>query len=228
LARSGFSTLSLIQLVTRNLTPVAGVIFLGWSAPSLLVLYFIDTMLAFGSVLLLVMAHITGMGEGKGMPSGPGDWLKMAMGVLLATAFFALPFGVPLYIMLAEFDFSLAATLDDTAFRYGLVAQLAFSLQSLFTAHRDLVRRQDDEAVLKRRTQFIVARWLAVIFVAMTGFVGVLGPRFGGVLMLVAYAVASVYAELFPERVDAWFSRPKGAKTQRKTGRGKRSLNVKR
>jgi hypothetical protein len=27
--------------------------------------------------------------------------------------------------------------------------------------------------------------------------------------MLIAYGVASVYAELFPERLDAWFNRGK-------------------
>ncbi len=32
--------------VARNIVPLAGIVFLGWSAPTVLVLYFADTMFA--------------------------------------------------------------------------------------------------------------------------------------------------------------------------------------
>ena len=57
--------LQVLSLVARNLVPVAGVLFLGWSAPDLLVLYFVDTVLAIASLLLLVAVCLTGIGPVK-------------------------------------------------------------------------------------------------------------------------------------------------------------------
>lgn len=40
------------SLIARNLVPIGGVIFLGWSAPNLLAPYFVDTTLSLAAVLL--------------------------------------------------------------------------------------------------------------------------------------------------------------------------------
>jgi hypothetical protein len=41
---------AIASLISRNLVPVAGVLFLGWSAANLLLLYYIDTVLEFAVV----------------------------------------------------------------------------------------------------------------------------------------------------------------------------------
>lgn len=208
-SKQPWSLPALASLVTRNLMPVLGVLFLGWSAPNLLALYFIDTLLAFAAVMLLVMGHITGMGEGKGLPNGVRDWTRLVAATAMVMPFVAIPLGMPIFLLFAEFGISSREMLDDPNFRYGLWMQALLSAQAFIVSHRDLSRRDDDDEVLKHRVQYILVRWIAVIAASMTGLVSLLGPHFGGIVMLVVYAAASVYAELFPERVDAWLNPPK-------------------
>lgn len=208
------SPAAILSLVTRNLVPVVGVLLLGWSAPNLLVLYYLDTMLAFAVVVLLVARHVTGLGK----PGGPGrpltgalDWLRAGAGSLLAAALICIPLGVPLFMVLADFGWSPAVAFADRSFLIGLALQVAGSISGCVQAHRELLARTDDEHVLKHRAAFIVARWLVVIFGAMTGVVGLLGPWFGGALIVLVYAGSTTYFELLPERALQWLN-PKEAR----------------
>jgi hypothetical protein len=204
-------------LIARNLVPVGGALFLGWSAPNLLVLYFIDTLLAFGSVLLLVAAHVTGLGavgDTRRLRTA-GDWLRGGFGTTLATLLIGLPLGVPLFILLAEFDWAPLAAFADRSFAAGLLMQVGLSVSGFVQAHRELLAREDDERILKHRVAFIVARWGVVLFVAMSGLPGMLGPWIGGILVLVAYAGATICFELFPGSALAWINPREAAKDAR-------------
>jgi len=215
------------SLVSRNLVPVAGVLLLGWSAPDLLILYYLDTILGLAVVVLLIARHVTGLGkpgeQGKPM-KGPRDWVRAAAGALLGAVLIGLPLGVPLFIMLAQFDWSLGTALADRAFLTGLAMQAAGSIYGCVQAHRDLLARDDDEHVLKHRAAFVVGRWMVVLVVAMTGLAALFGPRFGGALVVLAYACATVYFELHPERALQWLN-PREARAgnaQAKRGSDKR------
>jgi uncharacterized protein DUF6498 len=202
------------SLVARNLVPAMGVLFLGWSAGNLLVLYFVDTVLAFAVVVLLIARHITGLGKPgeKGRPlQGPLDWIRTGFGALLGAMLICLPLGAPLFILLAEFDWSPSAALADRSFLAGLAFQVVGSITGCIQAHRELLVHDDDEHVLKHRAAFIVARWLVVVIATFAGFIGILGPWIGGALMMVVYAGATVYFELMPERALAWLN-PKEAR----------------
>ncbi len=205
---------NIASLIARNLVPAVGVLFLGWSAGNLLVLYYLDTILSAAVVMLLIARHITGLGKPgqRGRPlEGPLDWIKASLGSLLGAILICLPLGVPLVWTLAQFDWSVAAALADKSFLTGLGLQVAGSISGGFQAHRDLLARSDDERVLKHRAAFIVARWLVVLIVAFTGFIGFLGPWIGGTLIVLVYAGATVYFELFPDRALAWLN-PKEAR----------------
>ena len=205
---------SIASLIARNLVPAVGVLFLGWSAGNLLVLYYLDTILAFAVVVLLVARHITGLrkpGELGLSVNGPLDWTKASLGSLLAAVLICLPLGVPLVWTLAAFDWSISAALADRSFVTGLALQVGGSMFGCLHAHRDLLARTDDERVLKHRAAFIVARWLVVLTVAFTGVAGVLGPWIGGTLVMLVYAGATVYFELFPGRALMWLN-PKEAR----------------
>jgi hypothetical protein len=197
------------SLVSRNLVPVAGVLLLGWSAPDLLILYYLDTILGLAVVVLLIARHVTGLGKvgepGRPM-NGPLDWARAAAGALLAAVLIGLPLGVPLFILLVQFDWSLATALADRTFVTGLAVQAAGSAYGCVQAHRDLLARDDDEHVLKHRAAFVVGRWMVVLVVAMTGLAALFGPRFGGALVVLAYAGATVYFELYPERALQWLN----------------------
>jgi hypothetical protein len=132
--------------------------------------------------------------------------VRGAAGSLLGAVLIGLPLGVPLFIMLAQFDWSIATALADRAFVSGLALQAAGSVYGCVQAHRDLLARDDDERVLKHRAAFVVGRWMVVLVAAMTGLAAVFGPRFGGALVLLAYAGASVYFELYPERALQWLN----------------------
>ena len=205
---------SIASLIARNLVPAVGVLFLGWSVGNLLVLYYLDTILSFAVVVLLVARHVTGLGKPgeRGRPlHGSLDWIKGSLGSLLAAVLICLPLGVPLVWTLAAFDWSVSAALADRSFLTGLALQIGGSIYGGIQAHRDLVARTDDERVLKHRAAFIVARWLVVLAVAFTGVAGFLGPWIGGTLVVLVYAGATVYFELFPDRALMWLN-PKEAR----------------
>ena len=96
--------------------------------------------------------------------------------------------------------------LADRSFLIGLGLQVAGSISGCFQAHRGLLVRTDDERVLKHRAAFIVARWLVVLIVAFTGVSGLLGPWIGGTLVVLVYAGATVYFEVFPDRALQWLN----------------------
>jgi hypothetical protein len=208
--------LQVASLIARNLVPVAGVLFLGWSAPDLLVLYFVDTVLSIASLLLLVAVYLTGIGPVKrARPFGGGmDWVKVAAVSLLGGVLIGLPFGVPMYILLADFGWSPVAAFSNQSFVYGLAVQAFISGMDCIRAYRELAGRDDVNQLLKRRTGFVFARWMVVLIAAMTGLPGMFGPRFGGIVVLLVYAGATVYFEIFPERALAWLN-PKAARQQR-------------
>jgi hypothetical protein len=200
---------SIASLIARNLVPAVGVLFLGWSAGNLLVLYYLDTVLSAAVVILLIARHVTGLGKPgeRGRPlAGPLDWFKASLGSLLGAVLMCLPLGVPLVWTLAAFDWSLSAALVDRGFLTGLGIQVAGSIYGGIGAHRDLVARTDDERVLKHRAAFVIARWLVVLIVAFTGFIGFMGPWIGGTLIVLVYAGATTYFELFPDRALAWLN----------------------
>jgi hypothetical protein len=130
---------------------------------------------------------------------------------LLAAVLICLPLGVPLVWTLSAFDWSVSAAFVDRSFVTGLALQIAGSIYGGIQAHRDLLARTDDERVLKHRGAFIVARWLVVLAVAFTGVAGFLGPWIGGTLVVLVYAGATVYFELFPDRALMWLN-PKEAR----------------
>jgi len=51
---------ALAALIAVSITPVAGIVFLGWLPGAVLVTYFVDTFVGLGVVVLMVMIHVTG------------------------------------------------------------------------------------------------------------------------------------------------------------------------
>jgi Family of unknown function (DUF6498) len=51
---------ALAALVAVNITPLAGIMFLGWQPAGVLISYAVDTYIGFLTVILLLMIHVTG------------------------------------------------------------------------------------------------------------------------------------------------------------------------
>ena len=191
---------SLAALIAANVAPLVGILVLGWSPIAVLVLYFVDTLLSLGVVLLLVMMHVTGNAQGRPL-SGFKDWGQAFVSFVILGGIFGLPLSMPLWFIgpehiMAEFE------RPGSGLAYGLLAQLLLSALAAARMHRELKARDDDDRLLARRTLFLVARWITVFLALTFGVVGLLGPRWGAFVLVAIYGGASVYFELFPERAE--------------------------
>ena len=200
---------ALASLIAANLAPLIGIVLLGWSPLSILVLYFVDTFLGLGVVVLLVMTHVTGNDLGRPL-AGWKDWTKAVIGLAFLGAIFALPMSVPLWIVGGD---ELAAELgrSGVGLGYAILAQAVMSALAAARMHRVLKAREDDDRVLARRAIYLIARWMTMFVAVVTGFVPLLGPLIGGFVLVAIYGGASIYFELFPERAER-FVRGRAAK----------------
>ena len=204
--------LAVATLVTRNLVPIAGVIFLDWKAVNIIVLYFADFMLDLATCLLM-LALLDPEARAEAAKLGTaGAWIKAIIGVLIAgivlLAVFAFVFGMPVYFALAMDEGSLEKLFTDERFLKGLLLHLLLSAFNFVLAYRYLSRmRRDDpkfvlDAAVRRRFNYVTGRWFAVY---ATGLFAAFFP----ILMVVAYSAATVYAELSPRRIEEMLNLPK-------------------
>lgn len=191
---------SLASLVTANVAPVVGVLVLGWSPIAILILYFVDTLLSLGVVMLMVMLHVTGNARGQRF-SGFQDWAQGIGALVFLGAIFALPLSLPLWFIgppnvAAEFE------RPGSGLFYAILLQVAMSAYSAVRMHRDLEQRHDDDRVLVRRGLYVMARWITLFIAMGTGLVELFGARWGAFVLVTVYGGASVYFELFPQRAE--------------------------
>ena len=207
-APSARSPEALAALVATSITPVAGILILGWLPGAVLVSYFVDTFVGFGVVMVMVMLHVTG---DKGRPIvGWKNWAKAVAGLAILGAIMALPLSFPLWFVLGD-DPATHALFRDRNVLAALAVHVLMSAYAALRMHRMLEATHDDEKILAARAIFLAARWLALFVAMVTGLVGALGPRIGGFVLVAVYAGASIYFELFPERAARWL-RGSGAK----------------
>jgi hypothetical protein len=186
--------LAIAQVVARNATPLAGILFLGWSAGNVLLLYFWDTLLAMG-VIFAGMLSVFARNEEGTAASINGQVGAVATAAFL-TAFFAIPLGVPLIFVLAPSGFQWRAALSDDGFRIGLVTQAITAFWSYIELYRALKTSTMEQLRLKRRFALVFLRWLAVIMVVYTGIGILLAP----LLFVAVYALVSIFAEVAPDK----------------------------
>lgn len=192
---------ALAALIAASITPVAGIVFLGWLPSAVLVSYFVDTFVGLGVVVLMVMIHVTGDNDRPIV--GWKNWTKAVIGLLILGAIMALPLSFPLWFLFAD-DRETYALFFDRNFLLALAVQVLMSAFAAVRMHRMLAATRDDEKILAARAIFLAARWLALFVAMVTGLVGALGPRIGGFVLVAVYAGASIYFELFPERAARW------------------------
>jgi len=217
------SAVAIAQIVARNIVPLVGVLFLGWHAGNVLLLYFLDTLLAIGVMLAGLMGAVPRWAPSI-RPIGP---IRTIAATLFLVVFFSLPLGVPLFIMLFGVnDVTLREVLTDTGFRTGAIMQAAAAIWSYLDLARALREHSPEELRVKRRFALVFLRWVGVLMVIYTS-IGIQLP----VLVIATYVAISIWEEIAPDRflmaigdredVDA-ASRPKQGTDGRRAGGKKR------
>lgn len=189
---------ALASLVAVNVTPLAGILLLGWQPVGVLISYFVDTFVGFCSVMMLTMIHVTGDEEDTPI-EGWRRWSKLVGALVFLAALILLPLALPL-VFVFGIDRVVDVILEDSGLRLGLAVQVAMSVFASMRVHRQLVATHDDDRILAGRALFLAARWIVVFAAVATGLVPALGPRVGSLVLIAFYAAASIWFELHPEQ----------------------------
>ena len=189
--------IAIAQIVARNITPLVGILFFHWSASNVLILYFIDTLLSMAVIFAGLAKSFTPASD---VVTGRiKSEITFVFVALFLTAFFAIPLGMPIGIVLATADFSWRFAFYDESLRLGVLAQCIIALGSHVELYRALATHSPEQLKLKQRFGLVLMRWVAVMAVCYTGL-GFLGD-YGVFLLVAAYIGASIFAEIAPDRL---------------------------
>jgi hypothetical protein len=188
-----------VYFVLRNLVPVAGVLFLGWSARQQLVLYFLDTLLSLTVLFALALANFFPIDNEDGLSARINSAGGVFGSAVAITAVLAVPLGMPLVFMLAPHGVPWE---EFTTRSFGVSVGLHMTLALLTFAafYRDMRAMAYPLPALKRQVPFAIVRWIAVIMVLYTGIPLLLG-EYGGLLLVVIYAACGIAVDIAPGRV---------------------------
>lgn len=192
-------------VIARNAIPVIGVLFLGWAALNLVILYFFDTL---GGMWALIAALLTQFfGGWTTLP-----WktrftnLLWVLGLsLFLIAFFAIPLGMPVFILLMMQDWDWRAALHDEGFLFGLVSIVFLALVGMLRHALRFHQTPADEKWTRNTFGLLFLRWVVMIVLIFI-FAGMLLP-FAPILLVILYAALMVISELYPEQFLAAFDR---------------------
>jgi hypothetical protein len=196
-----------IPVIAANATAIVGMIALHWSPQSVLALYAIDTALALCAMGWLVMEHVT---EKHAKSAGIARAAKHVVAALLIGALLSLVLVAPVLFVFAGGDWARSQPWRDPAFQGAVALQVVGSLVALVRTHLMLAAQRDGEPWLAQEFRFLVARWGTVLMLVFFGIASYLGDLVGSFVLVIAYAGASVWYTLFPEKAEAIFSPRKG------------------
>lgn len=190
--------LAIAQIIARNIVPLAGIVFLGWSAQNVLVIYFADTMLTMAVIFAGVLRKFAPPIEDDGWAARLNGEVGMVGGGVFLMVAVAVPLGLPLLFMLGG-NFDLRALLDDRSLLAGLAWQCVAALWSYLELYRALRTATPEQLQLKRRFALVLLRWMALVMVSYLG-VGFVAGRFAALIFVAIYVGVSIWAELAPDR----------------------------
>ena len=191
--------LAIANAVIRNIVPLAGILFFDWSAANVLVLYFVDTMLAIAVMFAGLMRYFMPPPKDDGWAArvnAEAGYVATAIGLAV---FFAVPLGMPVIFVLAGTDVSVGALFADRGFRIGLVLQAIAAFWSCRDLYRALQDHTPEELRLKRQFGLVFLRWVAVLMVTYTGVLFLFG-RYAPFMFVMVYTAATIVIDVAPDR----------------------------
>ncbi len=186
------------QVIARNIVPLAGIVFLGWNAQNVLIIYFADTMLTLAVLFAGALRHFAPPVEDDGWAARVNGEVGMLGGAIFLMLAIAFPLGLPLFFMLGG-HFDLRAVMSDHSLQVGLVLQCVAAVWSYAELYRALRQATPEQLRLKRRFALVFLRWMALVVVAFFGVGFVLG-RYNALFFVVIYVGVSIWAEIAPDK----------------------------
>ena len=184
--------------VTRNAVGVVGVLFLGWAAPTLVVLYFADTLAGMWAVFAAVGFKLSNADPRRGGGAVlEGALTATAVGLFLV-AVVAVPLGIPVVMLLGASSVTWRQLSADPTLATGVGVVALTGLVGAVSHVFALAEGRAGDASVKQVFAILVTRWVLVL-IAIYNLGFILG-RFGLYAIVLAYAAASVWSELEPER----------------------------
>lgn len=204
-AKLALAPAEIVNLVLRNVVPIVGLVFYHWSAANLLILYFLDTLLAIGVIAAGFFYHEFPAEEAPGLAARMNAIVGYVAGAAFIALIMAIPLGMPVFILVFGVnDVSFLDMIRDRGFQVGLGLQAIASLVSF----RDLVvalrTYSPDQLGLKRRFSFVFLRWIGTMMAAYVPLTYAFG-RYSPLVLVVVYIALTIYAELMPDRFLAAF-----------------------
>lgn len=195
----------LILAIARNLIPIVGILFLGWSAGNMVVLYFADTLGALWAIFCAGMFQFSPGLFQQRLPSRLWTMAGLCLVGLFLVAVFAIPLGMPLYFVTVAADWSWHAALADQGFVFGLISIVVLAVVGMF--RHTMMLRADPRGMdlLKREFGIVMTRW--VIVIVLVYFIALLLGEWGWILLALAYLAGSIAAEVAPDRFATLFDR---------------------
>ena len=184
--------------VIRNAVGPIGILFLGWSAANVVVLYFADTMVGIWAVFAAVGFKFSNADPRQGvLASLDGAATGVGVGLFLA-AVVAVPLGIPVVMVLGASGLGWREVAADPSLRTGIGLIAAIGLLNAVRHVFALADGLAGDVLVKRTFAILMTRWVLVLlaFYLVAGLLG----RFGLYLIVLIYAAASVWAELAPDR----------------------------
>ena len=192
--------LDLANTVARNLVPLGGILFFGWSAMNVLILYFVDTMLAMGVMFAGLARYFMPPPTDDGFAARLNAEVGVVGAALFLVAFISIPLGMPLIFVGAASHASIGDILADQSFRAGLVLQVIAAFWSCVGLYRALKMQTPEQIRLKRRFALVFLRWIAVLMATYTGGVIFMFGRFAAFLLVAIYAGAGIMIDVAPDK----------------------------
>jgi len=192
-------------VIARNIIPVIGVLFLGWSAVNLVLLYFVDTLGGMWALIAALLTQYYGGWTTLPWKTRFGNLLWVLGLSFFLIAFFAIPLGVPVLILTQIQAYDVRAAFDDTGFVFGLVSIAMLALVSMFRHVIHLQQTSAEDKWVRNEFGLLFVRWTVMIFLIFT--LGAFAFQFASVLLILGYAIVLVISELYPQRFLAAFDK---------------------
>lgn len=206
--RRPMHALHILQAVLRFVVPVVGVLFFNLSAPQLILLYFVDTWLAFTVVFSLLILTILPVRDWE--VRSPFDWFTQMSGVVLSAMFVAsfIMVTVAFPLIYVHHAMPLLEIIRDPAFQNAVLWHTIFSLTAFASQAWELAQVPDAIATvavqpqLRRRFFLVFLRWLSVYLLTFVPFIQFVGVHWMSILYVVVYSVFGFAMEVFPRAFE--------------------------